>query len=63
MHQNLPACFDVGKEYGATDYANYKTENPVKKIMELTGGKGVDRVLICGGEKEAVAQAFEVLKL
>jgi L-iditol 2-dehydrogenase len=41
---------DVGKKIGA-DYILYSDENPEKKIMELTDGKGADFVLECAGAK------------
>ena len=39
---------DVGRKTGA-DHILYSEENPEKKIMELTGGKGADYVLEAAG--------------
>ena len=39
------------------------TKSPgVDRILDLTEGQGVDRVLICGGGPEALAQACDVLR-
>lgn len=54
--------FEVAKEYGATHFIDYKVEDPVEKILELTNQKGVDRVLVCGGGNGVIPQAFEVVK-
>ena len=35
----------VAKRAGADHIVNYKTENLVERIRELTGGKGVDRII------------------
>lgn len=40
----------VGKEIGA-DYVLYSDENPEKRVMELTGGKGADFVLEAAGAR------------
>ncbi len=55
-------CKDVAKEYGATDFINYKNGPIDQQILELTGGKGVDKVLICGGDNNTFAQAITMLK-
>ncbi len=39
------------KELGADIIINAKDINPVEKIKELTGGKGVDIALECAGSK------------
>ena len=57
-----PNCIEIAKEYGATDIINYRTGDIVEQIMDLTGGKGVDRVIIAGGDNSAFAQAIKILK-
>lgn len=57
-----PVCVDAAKKYGATDIINYKHGDIVAQIAELTGGKGVDRVIIAGGGAETVGQAVKMVK-
>lgn len=52
----------LAREYGATDIIDY-TDGPVdQQVMELTGGKKVDRVIIAGGPEDTVALAYRVVK-
>ncbi|MDR2826122.1 MAG: NAD(P)-dependent alcohol dehydrogenase [Deltaproteobacteria bacterium] len=55
-------CIDVAKKYGATDIVNYREGDIVKQIMELTNNKGVDRVVIAGGDVDTMMQAVTILK-
>ena len=48
----------VGKEIGA-DYILYSEEDPAKKVMELTNGKGADFVLECSASQEGVQHAID----
>jgi len=57
-----PNCIDVAKKYGATDIVNYRNGCIVQQIMELTGGKGVDKVIIAGGDNDTFAQAVTMVK-
>lgn len=57
-----PVCAEAAKEYGATEIINYKQGDIDKQILEKTGGRGVDRVIIAGGGAETVAQAVKMLK-
>lgn len=57
-----PNCVKIAKEYGATDVINYKTGDIVEQIMEKTDGKGVDKVVIAGGDVDTFAQAIRMLK-
>lgn len=41
---------------------NYKNGDIVKQIMNLTNGKGVDRVIMAGGGPETLGQAISMLK-
>ncbi len=56
-----PNCVKVAKNFGATDIISYK-EGPVdEQVLEATNGKGVDSVIIAGGNmntwKEAITMA------
>ena len=57
-----PNCIQVAKEYGATDIISYKEGAIDAQILELTKGKGVDKVIIAGGDNDTFAQAVTMLK-
>lgn len=57
-----PNCVKIAKEYGATDIINYREGDIVEQIMEKTHGKGVDKVVIAGGNVDTFAQAINILK-
>ncbi len=55
-------CTELATEFGATSIINYKEGDIVQQIMEKTGGKGVDRVVIAGGDNNTFGQALQMLK-
>ena len=57
-----PNCVQVAKDYGATCVINYKNGDIVAQVLELTKGKGVDSVVIAGGDNDTFAQAVRMLK-
>jgi len=57
-----PTCVEAAKFYGASDIVNYRTGDIAKQIMDLTKGKGVDRVIIAGGTPETLIQAVSIVK-
>jgi threonine dehydrogenase-like Zn-dependent dehydrogenase len=57
-----PRLIELARYYGATDIVNYKRENPVQKILELTNGEGVDSAIIAGGDSSVIADAVKVVK-
>lgn len=57
-----PACIEVAKAYGATDFISYKDGDIDKQVLELTGGKFVDRVIIAGGDCDTFIPAVKCLK-
>ena len=57
-----PNCVQVAKEFGATEIINYKNGDIVEQVMALTGGEGVDRVIIAGGDNDTFDQAIRMLK-
>lgn len=50
------------KHYGATHYVNFSKAPFAKQILDLTKGKGVDKVLIAGGGLTTIGEACECLK-
>ena len=57
-----PNCAQVAREYGATEIVNYRDGDIVEQIMALTKGKGVDKVVIAGGDNDTFIQAIKMLK-
>jgi isopropanol dehydrogenase (NADP+) len=57
-----PKCIEVAKEFGATDIINYKEVDIVEQILKKTYGKGVDKVIIAGGNNDTFIQAIKILK-
>ena len=57
-----PACVEAAKFYGATDIINYKNGPIDKQILDLTHGKGVDKVIIAGGTVDTFDEAVKCLK-
>ena len=53
---------NLARKMGADVTINARTEDVVKRIMELTDGEGVDAWLEMSGAPSAIAQGFEVLK-
>lgn len=57
-----PNCIQIAKAYGATEIVNYREGDIVEQIMEKTHGKGVDRIVIAGGDVDTFDQAIRMLK-
>lgn len=57
-----PNCVELAKEYGATDIINYRDGDIVEQVLEKTHGKGVDRVIVAGGDNDTFIQAITMLK-
>ena len=55
-------CTDVAKKYGATDFINYHDCDFAQKALELTNGRGVDRVIIAGGNGDTFISAIKALR-
>jgi threonine 3-dehydrogenase len=52
----------LAKEMGADFVLNPVAEDPVKKILEATGGTGVDVLLEMSGQPAAIQQGFKALR-
>jgi len=57
-----PKCVQLAKDYGATHIINYKEGCIVEQVLELSKGKGVDRVVVAGGDNDAIGQAVRMVK-
>jgi len=52
----------LAKDFGATHYINSSSEDPVKKIMQITEGIGVDYSVEAAGVTSSIEQAFDVVR-
>lgn len=52
----------LAKEFGATDVINCKTEDAVKKIHQITNGKGTDFSIEAAGKSKVIESAFQSVK-
>ncbi|MBE6573183.1 MAG: NAD(P)-dependent alcohol dehydrogenase [Ruminococcaceae bacterium] len=57
-----PDCIKIAGEYGATDIINYRNGSILEQAMKLTENKGVDRVIIAGGDNDTFIDAVKMLK-
>ena len=57
-----PNCIEAAKKYGASDFVNYKNGPIHEQVLAMTNGKGVDKVVIAGGEVDTFATCVKCLK-
>lgn len=57
-----PITVEVAKQYGATDVINYRDGDILEQIMEKTNNKGVDKVIVAGGDANTFDAAVTMLK-
>ena len=57
-----PACVEAAKGYGAVDFISYKDGTIEDQVLAMTGGKGVDKVIVAGGGCETFESAVKSLK-
>lgn len=50
---------EIARKMGATHFINPENEDPVKKILELTYGRGVDYAFECWGDANVEAQCYD----
>jgi len=55
-------CVKIAKEYGATDVISYKEGDIAKQILTLTNKKGVDKVIIAGGDDQTFSAAVKMVR-
>lgn len=55
-------CQEAAKGYGATDFISYKDGPLDQQVLDMTGGKGVDKIVIAGGSVKTFAEAVKCLK-
>ena len=54
--------FAAARKFGCDDLVNVQQDDPVAKVMSLTGGQGADVVLDLTGSVQAIVQGFELLR-
>lgn len=54
-------CFDVAREYGATDCVDYHEEGWEDGVVETNRGP-VDAVMVCGGNEDSISTGLGMLK-
>jgi threonine dehydrogenase-like Zn-dependent dehydrogenase len=59
---SMPARHDLARRYGADLIVDYSKEDPVKRIMDITGGAGVDSAIEALGSPDAFQNAIKVTK-
>ena len=57
-----PVCVEAAQAYGATDVINCREGDIVQQVLDKTHGKGVDRVILAGGDNDTFRQAVEMVK-
>jgi len=57
-----PNCVKIAREYGATDIISYKEGPLAEQILAKTDGRGVDRVILAGGDNSTFIDAVKMLK-
>jgi len=57
-----PNCVKIAREYGATDIISYKDGPLAEQILDKTGGRGVDRVIVAGGDNDTFIDAVKMLR-
>ena len=57
-----PVCQEAARAFGATDILSYRDGDIDEQVLRLTEYRGVDRVLIAGGDESAFAQAVRALR-
>jgi len=52
---------DLGAKLGASTLVNAKKKDPIKEVLNLTAGKGVDKVVLTAGLPESLTQALKFI--
>lgn len=55
-------CKELAKIYGATDIIDYKDGPVSKQVLELTGGKRVDKIILAGGNEDNLSESYKMIK-
>lgn len=53
---------ELAQQLGATHIINTRQQEPLKTILEITGGLGVDYAIECAGKKDSMETAFQSVR-
>ena len=56
------AKLEKARELGADICIDFEKEDPVKRVLELTGGVGADEVMECSGASDSPLKACQMVK-
>ena len=57
-----PNCAKAAVEYGATDIINYRQGYIAEQILRKTYGRGVDKVIVAGGDNDTFIDAVKMIR-
>lgn len=57
-----PKCVEAAKFYGADEFISYKDGSIEDQVLAMTDGKGVDKVIIAGGDVDTFKSAVAAVK-
>lgn len=57
-----PNCIEAARGYGATDFISYRDGGIAEQTLALTDGKGVDCVIVAGGNCATFVDAVKAVK-
>ena len=57
-----PLCQEAAKGYGATEIIDYRDGSLAEQVLALTKRRGVDKVIVAGGDVDTFADVLKVLK-
>ena len=57
-----PARIEVAKAYGASEIIDYMEGDTVAQLRKLTNKKGVDKVIIAGGDSNSISNAIKMVR-
>ena len=57
-----PNCVAAARHHGATDIVSYRSGSISAQILEATSGRGVDRVIVAGGDNDTFLEAVQMLR-
>lgn len=63
MGKSEPVRFKAARQLGVDDVVNLEKEDPVERVMELTGGRGADLVVEASGAPAGIRRLPEMAKI
>lgn len=57
-----PKCREIATVYGATDLVSYKDGTIEEQVQEITKGRGVDKVIVAGGDNDTFMSAVRSIR-